>query len=91
MADGAANRVSARAGSGAQPSLTAVLFDVDLAEIVEIVDNAPPFEPAAVSRETVDQFLAQDESKEGAEDVAADAGAGFAEDRAGWRAAPLRF
>ena len=34
-------------------------------------------------RETVDQLLAQDEGEEGAEDVAADAGVGLVEDRAG--------
>ena len=61
----------------------AVLFDVDFAEIGEIVDDALPFEPAAADRETVDQLLAQDEGEEGAEDVAADAGVGLVEDRAG--------
>jgi len=82
-ADGAADRVDGRAGSGAQPSPTAVLFDLDLAEVGKIVDDALPFEPAAADRETVDQLLAQDEGEEGAEDVAADAGVGFVEDRAG--------
>ena len=57
-ADGAADRVDGRAGSGAQSGPAAVLFDVDFTEVGEIVDNALPFEPAAASRETVDQFLA---------------------------------
>ena len=55
------------------------MFDVDLAEVGEIVDNALPFEPAAADHETVDQLLAQDEGEEGAEDVTADAGVGFVE------------
>ena len=59
------------------------MFDVDLAEVGEIVNDALPFEPAAAGRETVDQLLAQDEGEESAEDVAADAGVGFVEDRAG--------
>ena len=57
--------------------------EADLAEVGKIVDDALPFEPAAADRETVDQLLAQDEGEEGAEDVAADAGVGFVEDRAG--------
>ena len=59
------------------------MFDVDLAEVGEIVNDALPFEQAAAGRETVDQLLAQDEGEKGAEDVAADAGVGFVEDRAG--------
>src|SRR5499433_2226563 len=82
-ADGAADRVDRRAGSGAQSGPAAVLFDVDFAKIGEIVDDALPFEPAAADRETVDQLLAQDEGEEGAEDVAADASVGLVKDRAG--------
>jgi hypothetical protein len=59
-ADGAADRIDGRARSGAQPSPTAILFDVDLAEVSKIVDDALPFEPAAAGREAVDQLLAQD-------------------------------
>jgi hypothetical protein len=80
---GAADRVDCRAGSDAQSGAAAVLFDVDFTEIGEIVDDALPFEPAAADRETVDQLLAQDQGEEGAEDVAADAGVGLVEDRAG--------
>ena len=61
----------------------AVLFDVDLAEIGEILDDALPFKPAAADRETVDQLLAQDQGEEGAEDVAADADVGLVENWAG--------
>jgi hypothetical protein len=84
-ADSAADRIDSRAGGGAQPCAAAVLFDVDRAEIGEIVDASLPFEPAAACRQTIDQFLAQDEGKEGAEDGAADAGISLVEDRAGWR------
>jgi hypothetical protein len=58
-ADGAADRIDGRAGSGAQAGAAAVLFDVDLAEIGEVVDDALPFERAATSRETIHQLLAQ--------------------------------
>ena len=82
-ADSAANRVDGRAGGGAQPRPAAVLFDLDLAEIGEIVDDALPFEPAAASCETVEELLAQDEREKGAEDVAANAGVGLVKDGAG--------
>ena len=52
-ADGAADRVDSRAGSGAQPGPAAILFDLDLTEIGEVVDDALPFEPAAAGREPV--------------------------------------
>ena len=42
-----------------------------------------PFEPTAAGREAVNRFLAQDESEKSAEDMAADAGIGLVEDRAG--------
>jgi hypothetical protein len=35
-----------------------------LNELIEIVDDIGPFEPATGSDETVDQFLAQQQSKE---------------------------
>jgi hypothetical protein len=82
-ADGAADRVDGRAGSGAQPGAAAILFDLDFAEIGEIVDDALPFEPAATGREPVEELLAQDQGEKGAEDVATDAGVGFMEDWAG--------
>ncbi len=71
------------AGSGAQSGPAAVLFDLDLTEIGEIIDDALPFELAAACRQTICQFLAQHQGEEGAEDVAADAGIGFVEDRPG--------
>ena len=69
-ADGAADRVDGRAGSGAQPGAAAILFDLDFAEIGEIVDDALPFEPAATGCEPVEQLLAQDQGEKGAGDVA---------------------
>ena len=60
-----------------------MLFDLDLAEVGKIVDDALPFEPTAAGREAVNQFLAQDESEKSAEDMAADASIGLVEGRAG--------
>ena len=82
-ADSAADRVDGRAWRGAQARPATILFDIDFAEVDKIVDDALPFEPAATGGEPVEKLLAQDKGEEGAEDVAADAGVGFVEDRAG--------
>src|SRR5579864_8228281 len=81
--DSAADRINGWAGSGAQSGSATILFDLDLTEVGKIVDDALPFELATACRQTVRQFLAQHQGEEGAEDVAADAGIGFVEDRPG--------
>ena len=82
-ADGAADWIDGRPRSGSQAGTTAILFDVDFAEIGEVVDDALPFEPAAAGGKAIEELLAQDEGEERAEDVTADAGIGLVKDRAG--------
>jgi len=64
------------------------LFDFDLAEVGQIVEDALPFEGlgealGAALVEPVDQLLSEDQSQEGAEDVATDGRVGLVEDRSG--------
>jgi hypothetical protein len=39
-----------RAGDGAQPNPAAILFDLDRAEVGEIIDDALPFKPATAAQ-----------------------------------------
>jgi hypothetical protein len=67
-----------------EPRPAAVLLDLNLAQVGEVVENALPFQRLrAASGETVDQFLSEQQSKKGNEDVAADGGIGFVEDGPG--------
>ncbi len=62
--DGLEHGAGATGSGGAKAKPSATLIDVGLNELIEIVDDIGPFEPAAGSHETVDQFLAQQQSKE---------------------------
>ena len=84
-ADGAADWIDGRPRSGSQAGTTAILFDVDFAEIGEVVDDALPFEPAAAGGKAIEELLAQDEGEERAEDVTADAGIGLVKDARQYR------
>ena len=62
--DGLEHGAGATGSGGAKAKPSAILIDVGLNELIEIVDDIGPFEPATGSDETVDQFLAQQQSKE---------------------------
>src|SRR5262245_19368113 len=71
-----------RAWGGPQQRAAAVLLDLDLAELVEIIDDVLPFENAVrVRGEEIEQLLPQQHGKEAAEDVTADGRIGLVEDR----------
>src|SRR4051812_21357233 len=78
----AADRVDARAWCGAQQRAAAILFDLDGAQIEQIVDDALPFRHAAAGQ-SVEQRLAQHQSQKRAKHVPADRGIGAMEHRAG--------
>jgi hypothetical protein len=61
--DGLEHGAGAAGSGGAEAKPSASLVDVGLNELIEIVDDIGPFEPATGSDETVDQFLAQQQSK----------------------------
>src|SRR5512144_813392 len=83
-AEGTAERIDGRPGSGSESRPAAVLLDLDLAQVGEVVEDAPPFERLRAARgEAVDQFLSEQQSKKGNEDVAADGSVGLVEDRPG--------
>ena len=83
-ADGAADRVDGGAWRGAQPRPAAVLLDLDLAQVGEVVEDALPFNAGGVTRgEAVHQFLAQQQCEKRAEHMTADTGIGLVEDRPG--------
>lgn len=83
-ADGAADRVDGRSWCGAQKGMTAILFDFDLAEVGEVVDDTLPLDTLdATGGEAVKQLFAQHQGEEGDEDVAADGGVGLMIDGAG--------
>src|SRR5512144_3179428 len=83
-AEGTAERIDGWPGSGSEPRPAAVLFDLDLAQVGEVVEDALPFERLrAAHGEAVDQFLSQHEGEERAEHMAADGGVGPVEDRPG--------
>jgi hypothetical protein len=62
--DGLEHGAGATGSGGAKAKPSATLIDVDLNQLIEIVDDIGPFEPATGSDKTVDQFLAQQQSKE---------------------------
>jgi hypothetical protein len=62
--DGLEHGAGATGSGGTKAKPSATLIDVGLNELIEIVDDIGPFEPATGSDETVDQFLAQQQSKE---------------------------
>jgi hypothetical protein len=61
--DGLEHGAGATGSAGAKAKPSATLIDVCLKELIEIVDDIGPFELATASDETVDQFLAQQQSK----------------------------
>jgi hypothetical protein len=74
-AEGTAEGIDGRPRSGSEQRPAAVLFDLDLAQVGEVVEDALPFQRLrAVRGETIDQFLSEQQSKKGNEDVAADGG-----------------
>jgi hypothetical protein len=77
-----ADGIDGRAGCGAQKRALAVLvFNFDLTQFSKVIEDALPFQPLCLMRgETVHQLFAQQERKEFAEHVTADAGIGFVED-----------
>jgi hypothetical protein len=68
-ADSLEHRAGAASGSGADAQPSASLINVGLNELIEIANDIGPFEPTPVAGDTVDQFLAQQQSKERTEGV----------------------
>ena len=80
--DSAAKRVNCRSRRGAQHRASSVLLDLDLAEVGKIIHDLLPFRHGEMAGcQPVDQLLAQHQSEERAEDVAADGGIGSMKDR----------
>jgi hypothetical protein len=64
-AEGSAYRIDRWAWSGSQQRATAILFDLNLAEVIEIIDDVLSFQTLATARpETVKQLFAQNQSEE---------------------------
>jgi hypothetical protein len=62
--DGLEHGAGATGSDGAEAKPSAALIDVGLNQLIEIVDDIGPFEPATGSDEAVAQFLAQQQSQE---------------------------
>ena len=63
-ADGLEHGAGAAGSGGAKAKPSAGLIDVGLNELIEVADDIGPFVPSPGGGETVDQFLAQQQSKE---------------------------
>ena len=61
--DGLEHGAGATGSGGANAKPSATLIDVGLNEPIEIANDIGPFEPTPSGGETVDQFLAQQQSK----------------------------
>ena len=79
--DGLEHRAGAASGGGADAKPSASLINVGLNELIEIANDIGPFEPTPVAGDTVDQFLAQQQSKERTEHMAADRVIALVKDR----------
>ena len=66
-ADGLEHGASATESGGAKTKPSAGLIDVGLNELIEIANDIGPFIATPIGGETVDEFLAQQQSKEGTE------------------------
>jgi hypothetical protein len=81
-ADSAAEWVDGGPGSGAQQCPAAILFNLDFAEISEIINDALPFRWFDAARgEPVHQVPAKHQGQKSAEDVTANGGICAVEDR----------
>ena len=63
-ADGLEHGAGASGSVGAQATPSAGLVDVGLNELIEIADDVGPFVSTSRGGETIDEFLAQEQSKE---------------------------
>jgi hypothetical protein len=63
-ADGLEYGAGAAGSGGAKAQPSASLIDVGLNQLIEIANDIGPLEPTLDSDEAVDQFLAQQQSKE---------------------------
>jgi hypothetical protein len=63
-ADGWEHGAGAAGSGGAQAKSSAGLIDVGLKELIEIVNDVGPFVSTPISDDTVDEFHAQEQSKE---------------------------
>ena len=63
-ADGLEHGAGASGSGGAQAKPSAGLVDVGLNELIEIADDVGPFVPTPRGAETIDEFLAQQQSEE---------------------------
>jgi hypothetical protein len=62
--DGLEHGAAATGSGGAKAKPSATLIDVGLNELIEIANDIGPFVPTPIGGETVDEFLAQQQSKE---------------------------
>jgi hypothetical protein len=81
-ADGLEHGASATGSGGAKAKPSAGLIDVGLNELIEIANDIGPFIATPIGGETVDEFLAQQQSKEGTEHMAANRIIALVKDRA---------
>ena len=83
-AKGAADGIDGGAWSGAQPRAAGVLFDLDFAQVHEVVDDMLPLQLlAAMGGEAIEEFLAQHHGEKAAKHVTADGRISLVKDRTG--------
>jgi hypothetical protein len=81
-AKGAADGIDGGAWSGAQPRAAAIPFDLDFAQVHEVVDDMLPLELlAAMGGKAIEEFLAQHHCEKTAKHVTADGRISLVKDR----------